>query len=722
MTTADQATPGNRLHGEASPYLRQHAHNPVDWYPWGPEAHERAIAEDKPILLSIGYSACHWCHVMERESFDDPDVAAVMNERFVNVKVDREERPDLDQIYQLVVQMLGRNGGWPLTVFLLPNREPFFGGTYFPPAPRFGMPSFRQVLDAVQDAWTERREELGRTATEIREEIAKITVDKVGAAGMSGDREGTTELPPDLLPQAAAQLLRRLDPERGGFGAAPKFPNTMSLDVLLRASSMAGPEASGDESQAGAFREGVRQALRGMRNGGLYDQLGGGFHRYSVDAAWAVPHFEKMLYDNALLARLYLDAWRLEGDPDDAATVRGTLAYLDREMRAPSGGFYATQDADSEGEEGRFFVWTPEQLREALGDDEDDAELAALWFGVHAEGNFEGGASVLSRGQTLRSLEARFPGTASDLGDRVEELRGRLFDAREERPKPFRDDKVLATWNGLAIGALAEAAGAFDDGELAREAVRALADVRERLFDPETDRLARYALGERVVGRGFLEDYADLAGAALDVYEATFAPDALDFGRRLVDAALEVFWDPEGGGFFHAPAGSDDLIVRGKDPFDQAVPSGTASICTALLRLHGLTDEARYLDRAETTLRGLGPRVLRIPSAFGALLGAMDRYLSGPTQVVLVGAADDPALAELAAVARRRYLPNRVLLRLDPEAPAGTPGAALLEGRRQEEGRATAYVCRNRSCSLPVTDPTSLAGLLDASPAALATD
>jgi len=709
---ADPAPPGasprteSRLAQEASPYLRQHAHNPVDWYPWGDEALERARSEDRPILLSIGYSACHWCHVMERESFDDPAVAEVMNERFVNVKVDREERPDLDQVYQLVVQMLGRSGGWPLTVFLLPDKTPFFGGTYFPPAPRYGMPSFRQVLDAVDEAWRERREELGQTAAEITEEIAKVTVEKVGVAeAAAAEGEGGLGLPADVVLQAADHLAGRLDPDHGGFGGAPKFPSTLSLDVLLRGARHA-PEA-----QSVRFRDGVRQAARAMRDGGLYDQLGGGFHRYSVDARWDVPHFEKMLYDNALLLRLWVELWRLSGDPDLEATIRETAGYLAREMRSPEGGFYATQDADSEGEEGRFFVWTPAELAEVLGD--EDARLAAAWFGVTDEGNFEGGASVLTRRQTLAAMAARFP-DVGDLGDRLAGIRRRLFDARERRPRPLRDEKVLGTWNGLVIGALAEAGGALDDPEILGLATAALDDVRERLWDEDRGELARYVLGDRVVGRGFLEDYADLAGAALDVYEATFDETARSWASALVGAALAGFWDGERGGFFQAPTGSGDLIVRGKDPFDQAVPSGPSAMCHALLRLHGLTDEPRYLERAETTLRALAPMVPRAPAAFGHLLGAFERALAGPTQVVLVGAADDPAVAALARAARRVHLPNRVLARLDPDAPEGAPGTSLLQGRRQAAGAgATAYVCQDRTCSVPVHEPEALRVLLD---------
>ncbi|MFW6052026.1 MAG: thioredoxin domain-containing protein [Myxococcota bacterium] len=691
MTPQDSGgeRPSNRLAREVSPYLRQHAHNPVDWHPWGEEALEEARQRDKPILLSIGYSACHWCHVMERESFEDEGIAALMNDLFVNIKVDREERPDLDQIYQMVVQLMGRSGGWPLTVFLTPELKPFFGGTYFPPRERYGMPGFPQVLQAVAQAYRDRRSEVERSAGELTDAIAKVT----SPMGDPGDP------PPDVLAQAAKRLLLHADRDHGGFGDAPKFPSSMGIDVLLRAWRRHGDE------EALAH---VRRSLDGMRAGGIYDQLGGGFHRYAVDAHWGVPHFEKMLYDNALLVRLYVDAWRATGEARYADTARETLAYVAREMRSAEGGFYSAQDADSEGEEGKFFVWYPEQLREVL--DPEEAEAAALRFGVAPGGNFEGGATVLHASRPLHAVAAQLGRDEAEVASLLDSARRKLFEAREQRVRPFRDEKVIASWNGLMIGAFAEAGAALGDEEHLRMAREGLAFVRSTLW--QEGGLRRIHKDGESKGRAFLGDYADVAGAALDVHEATLDPEALQFAKELVAAAIDRFWDAEAGGFFFAER-AGDLIVRAKDTLDNAVPSGASSICHALVRLHGLTGEADYLERAERTIRTLTPSALEQPMGFGHLIGAMDRYVHGPTHVVVVGDAADEGTQQLLAVARRAYVPNRALARVEPAAPADAGGpAALLEGRRQEGGRATAYVCRDRTCSLPVTSPDQLAELL----------
>ena len=679
---------GNRLENEVSPYLRQHAHNPVDWYPWGEEAIERARREDKPILLSIGYSACHWCHVMERESFDDEATAALMNERFVSVKVDREERPDLDQIYQLTVQLMGRSGGWPLTVFLTPELKPYFAGTYFPPVERYGMPSFQTVLRAVHQAYDERREEVEQSAEQITGAIAQVTSPR----GEKGDP------PRDFLEQAAQKLARRFDEVHGGFGDRPKFPNTMALEVLLRAHHRHGDEA--------ALAQVIR-ALEGMRDGGIWDQLGGGFHRYSTDERWLVPHFEKMLYDNALLARLYADAFRATGDARWADVARDTMKYVVREMRSKEGGFYSSQDADSEGEEGKFFVWTPEELAKLLT--ENEARAASLHFGVAPGGNFEHtGASVLHVSRPLATVGKQMELGEDEVRALVEAARTKLFAARESRPKPFRDEKIIASWNGLMIGAMADVGAALGDGELVALAADSLRFVREKLF-ASGSLLRIYKDGEARID-AFLEDHGDVASAALDVYEATMDGAALDFARALVDRAIERFWDAEDGGFFFAPADAKDLIVRAKDAYDNAVPSGTSSICHALLRLHALTGEERYLTHAEEQIRLLAEHAMEQPMGFGHLLGAIDRYVHGATQVLVVARAGDPEGEALLDAARRAYTPNRVLARVDPDAEDPGPAAALLEGQRMKDGRATAYVCRDRTCSAPITDPAALRG------------
>ncbi|HJL19043.1 MAG TPA: thioredoxin domain-containing protein [Sandaracinaceae bacterium LLY-WYZ-13_1] len=674
----------NRLADELSPYLQQHAHNPVDWYPWGPEALARARAEDKPILLSIGYSACHWCHVMERESFDDEATAALMNERFVSVKVDREERPDLDQIYQLVVQLMRRSGGWPLTVFLTPSRQPFFGGTYFPPTPRYGMPDFRTVLRSVHDAFRERRDEVERSAAQITAAIEEVTAARAEPA----------DPPKDVAVRCASKLAARFDEDHGGFGDRPKFPNTMLLDVMLRA------WRRGDEASLAR----VEKALAAMREGGIHDQLGGGFHRYGTDARWLVPHFEKMLYDNALLARLYLDGWRATGEARWAETVGETLRYVLREMRDESGLFYSTQDADSEGEEGKFFVWTPAELEARLGP--DDAAVAAKRFGVTPEGNFEGtGATVLHLNRSVDAVARALDRDVADVEAALARARRTLFEARETRPRPFRDEKILATWNGLMIRAFAEAGAALGEPGWVAVATEALDALRRVLFvDGSLRRVAKD--GEARID-AFLEDWADVANAALAVHRATLDPKALAFARELVDGALERFWDETEGGFFFAHRRADDLIVRAKDAHDAAVPSGTSSMAHALLLVHALTGEAPYLERAEQTLRRLCRPALEHPLGFGSLVCALDLLVHGATEVVVVAEADDPDAEALLDAAHRAYVPDLVLARVGPGSAAG-PGVGEAVAREQKDGRATAYVCEGRACGPPVTSPEAL--------------
>ncbi|MCC7542639.1 MAG: thioredoxin domain-containing protein [Deltaproteobacteria bacterium] len=688
MTAAER--PANRLATETSPYLLQHAHNPVDWYAWGPAALERSRAEDKPILLSIGYSACHWCHVMERESFEDDATARDMNELFVNIKVDREERPDLDQIYQLVVQVMGRSGGWPLTVFLTPEQKPFYAGTYFPPKERYGMPSFRTVLRAVHDAYRNKRPDIERSASSIVSAIVEVTTPTKGGGGV----------PNDVLDACMPKLVRRFDEEHGGFGTRPKFPNTMNLDLLLR---------HADRHRSDASLRRVRLALDAMRAGGIYDQLGFGFHRYSTDERWLVPHFEKMLYDNALLARLYLETWRKSGDERYASVVREIASYLEREMVSSGGAFFSTQDADSEGEEGKFFSWTPEQIEAVVGP--DDARIACACWGVAPGGNFEHGTSVLSVNRPAYAVAAQTGLTEPAVRETIERVRGRLFEAREARIKPFRDEKILGAWNGLAIGALADAGATLGTApDMLAMATRAMADVRARLF--VDGRLLRIAKDERVQGTAFLDDYAELAGASIDLYEATFDARHLDFARALADVALERFWDGERGGFFFAPDDGEKLLCRAKDVYDNAVPSGQSSMTHVLLRLHPLTGVERYRARAEQTLELMIDQAIENPLGFGHLLGAADRYVRGNVEIVLVGDAADPALHALARAARSVYVPNRVIAHVDPRAPRDE--VELLRGKTAKDGAATAYVCRDATCSAPVTDVEALRTLLTA--------
>ena len=671
----------NRLAHEASPYLLQHSNNPVDWYPWGPEALERARREDRPILLSIGYSACHWCHVMERESFEDEAIARAMNEGFVCIKVDREERPDLDQVYQLVVQLMGRSGGWPLTVFLTPEQKPFFGGTYFPPGDRYGMPGFPKVLQAVREAYVARRDEVDSTSADLAKAIAEVASGEARAA--------PGEVSAALVAGAVHKLVARFDDEHGGFGHKPKFPGTMSLDALLR---------GGEDDR-------VRKALDAMRAGGIWDHLGGGFHRYSTDERWLVPHFEKMLYDNALLLRLYADGWRALGDERYAQTARDIARYLLREMQSPlpeGGGFYATQDADSEGAEGRFFVWTPAQVDQACANDADAARAARRVWGITPEGNFEEtGATVLSLVQ---------PPASPAESDAVERARRAMFDAREQRPKPFRDEKVLASWNGLVIGALADAGAALDPAlvEAAEQAMRFVERVLVVAEGAERARVLRLAKDGVSKGQGFLDDHAYVADAALDLYEATGDPRWIELARRIGAAIVAHFHDARDDAFYFVPDDGEAILVRAKDPWDHAVPSGASVACHALLRLGALVDPALG-ELGTRAAEKLARAAAGNPAGMSYALGLADRLVRGTVDVVLVGsrtAADTRALAREVFRAR---IADRVVAWLDPDDERTRRACAVLAEGKKAGSTAVAYVCRGRTCSLPIGDPAELA-------------
>jgi uncharacterized protein YyaL (SSP411 family) len=676
----------NRLAREASPYLLQHADNPVDWYPWGPEALQVSRTLDRPILLSIGYSACHWCHVMERESFENEDTARLMNELFVCVKVDREERPDLDQVYQLVVQLMGRSGGWPLTVFLTPDQKPFFGGTYFPPVDRYGMPGFPRVLQAIAEAYRDRRGEVDEQSAELTKAIVEVTTGEArktsGASGASGEHG----LGPDLVARAVQKLASRFDDRHGGFGQKPKFPNTMSLDLLSRG-------GQGDR---------VVKALDAMRAGGIWDHLGGGFHRYSTDERWLVPHFEKMLYDNALLLRAYTDGWRATRDERHAQTVRAIAGYLAREMTAPGGAFYATQDADSEGEEGRFFVWTPAQVDEALASDPEAARVAKRVWGIEAHGNFEpSGATVLSQVQAPADAEKAA----------LERARRGLFDARELRPRPFRDEKILASWNGLAIGALADAGVALDEPALLQAAERAMAYLQEHLLSRDVHghaRVTRLAKDGTAKGQGFLDDHAYVADAALDLYEATGQARYVTLARSLADAILAHFHDAEGQGFFFTPDDGESLLVRAKDPHDHAVPSGASIASRVLLRLGTLVDEA-YESPAARAVELLAPAAADNPGAMSGTVCLADRLVRGSVDVVVVGPRASDATRALVREAFRAPLHDRVVAWVDPSDPESLAACAAIGRDKPARDRPVAYVCRGRTCSAPVSDPGELA-------------
>jgi len=653
----------NRLARETSPYLLQHRDNPVEWYPWGEEAFARAREEDRPLLLSVGYSACHWCHVMERESFEDPETAAYMNAHFVNVKVDREERPDVDALYMEAVQTISGQGGWPMTVFLDPEGVPFYGGTYFPPDEGRGMPSFRMVMEAVVDAFEGRRGEIAERAPRMRARLAAI--------GQIEPADGAPE--EALLEEAVASLLASADRERGGFGGAPKFPPALALELLL----------ARDE------REHVERTLDAMLAGGIYDQLGGGFSRYSVDAAWLVPHFEKMLYDNALLARVYLHSWQANGNERYRRVVEETLDWVLREMRGPEGGFYSALDADSEGEEGRFYVWTPEQIEEVLG---TGAAPIAAFYGVTERGNFEG-----------RSVLHLAGGAEAKLPEGLAEARRRLLAARSRRVRPGLDDKRLAAWNALMLGALAEAGTVLGRQDYL-DAARACAEfVWAEMRDADGNLLRSWKDG-RASLNAYLEDHAYLLEALLDLYETTFEPIWFERARALADAAIARFGDPERGGFFSTSEDHEALIARRKEIGDHPIPSGNSSAALGLLRLAALTGERSYAERAEGVLRLFADPALRHPESFAHLLRAVDFHLSPTKEVALIG--DDPT--ELARVVRSEHRPHLVLA----GGPEGSEIPALLRHRGALDGRPTAYVCEGFVCQAPVTDPRDLNDLL----------
>jgi hypothetical protein len=667
----------NRLAQETSPYLLQHRDNPVDWYPWGAEARERARELDRPILLSVGYSACHWCHVMERESFEDAETAAYMNEHFVNVKVDREERPDVDALYMEAVQAISGQGGWPMTVFCDPDGVPFYGGTYFPPDEGRGMPSFRMVMEAVLDAFENRRDELRERAPETRRRLAAI-----GAIEPAGEAPGE-----ELLAAAIATLGEAADIERGGFGGAPKFPPSAALELLL----------------ARGASEPVERTLDAMMAGGIHDQIGGGFARYSVDAGWLVPHFEKMLYDNAQLARAYLHGWQALGHERYRRVCERTLDWALAEMRGPEGGFYAALDADSEGEEGRFYVWTPAQIRAVLGD--EGAEPAIEFYGVTEAGNFEG-RSILHLAGGASAAEP--PGLA--------EARRALYEARAERVWPGLDDKRLTAWNALILAALAEAGAALGRVDYLDAARQCAAFVLDRLRAPafavcrdepdkqRTRRLLRtYKDGEGRLN-GYLEDHAFLLEALLTLYEATFEPRWFEQARALAETTIARFGDPERGGFYSTSDDHEELIARRKEIGDHPIPSGNSAAALGLLRLEALTGERAYGEWAEGVLRLFAKAAPRQPDAFAHLLRALDLRLAPAKEVALVG--DD--LAELAAVVRDGYRPHLVLA----GGPAGSETPPLLAGRTAVDGGPTAYVCERFACKAPVTNPQQLDALL----------
>ena len=676
----------NRLANETSPYLLQHKDNPVDWYPWGEEALRRAREEDRPILLSVGYSACHWCHVMERESFEDDETARMMNEHFVNIKVDREERPDIDSIYMAAVQAIIRHGGWPMTVFLTPDGSPFYGGTYFPPVPSRNMPSFQQLLLSIADAYENRRAEVLRSAGSIRDFLRAST----SAAMPEAEAAGT-----ELLDRAAASLLSQLDRRFGGFGTAPKFPQAMNLEVLLRHHHRTGDRSALD---------GVELTLRSMANGGIYDQLGGGFARYSVDAYWLVPHFEKMLYDNALLSRLYLETYQATGDAFYLRIAEETLDYVLRDMTSEEGGFFSAEDADSEGEEGKFYVWRPKELESVL--DPEEADLAARYWDVTERGNFEG-KSILHVPRPPEAVAEEFGFSSGELGERITRIRSKLFAAREGRIRPGRDEKILAAWNGLMLRSFALAARVTGREDYREAAVRNATFIVKKM--KEDGRIHRSYKDGRARFNGYLEDYAMVADGLVAVYEATFETRWLVEADALMGAVSELFWDEESRAYYDTPADHEELLTRPRDVYDSAAPSGTSVATEVLLRLSLFLDRSDYRQRAEDILGELAGGMEKVPGAFGRLLCALDFSTAEPREVAVVGnpgATDTRALLNTVYSA---YLPNKVVAGRDPDDDEAGGLIPLLEGRTAREGKPTAYVCGQYACQAPTTDPEELA-------------
>ncbi|MDL1911604.1 thioredoxin domain-containing protein [Chloroflexi bacterium CFX6] len=697
----------NQLINENSPYLLQHAHNPVDWHPWSEEALAKARAENKPIFLSIGYAACHWCHVMAHESFEDPETAALMNEHFVNLKVDREERPDLDAIYmQAAVAMTG-SGGWPLSVFLTPDLEPFYAGTYFPPTPRYNMPSFRDVLTGVARAWKEQPAEVFRVGSEVSNHLQKAF--RAGA----GSDPGFTQ---EHLDAAAKTLIASYDWGYGGWGTAPKFPQPMAIEFLLRRAT----RQEGGSEESPALKPSLH-ALRAMARGGMYDVVGGGFSRYSVDNFWRTPHFEKMLYDNAQLARTYLHAWQITGDPFFERIVAETLDFIAREMTHPDGGFYSSLDADSEGVEGKFYVWTLDEIREVLKDDSEFFEAA---YGIASPGNWEG-KTILQRALDDATLAARFRLDPETVPSKLTDCRARLLSVRNSRIRPGTDDKILASWNGLMLAAFAEASRVIarrSDGRVvAKRRIETI--VRNDEYYALAVRNAEFVLrelrpngklkhswrGGRTINEVFLEDYAASLLGLLELYQTDFDDRWFASAKELADEMIELFNDPEGG-FFDTPKDGEPLLLRPKDLQDSATPSGNALACEALLKLAEFTGEGKYRALAEKALRLVAGMATRYPTAFGRWLSAADFALGNVKQVAVVYEAGGEDASGLIRVIRSQYRPN-VVLAASPHPPSNDAPALLME-RPLKNGQATVYVCEGFVCRNPVTSIEELEELL----------
>jgi uncharacterized protein YyaL (SSP411 family) len=673
----------NRLANENSLYLLQHANNPVDWFPWGGEALEKAKKENKPIFLSIGYAACHWCHVMAHESFEDPAIAAFMNEHFVSIKVDREERPDLDNIYMTATQAMVGSGGWPMSVFLTPDRQPFYAGTYFPPVHRYNMPSFREVLQALADVWEHQQEKALESGQRVIDHIQSL----------KSVSQYELDLKQSHLDAATRILLDGYDWGYGGWGDAPKFPQPMAIEFLLRRYVIGNNEAL----------KPALHALDAMSRGGMYDVVGGGFSRYSTDNFWRIPHFEKMLYDNALLARAYLHAWQITKEPRYKSVVEETLNFVAREMTHPAGGFYSSLDADSEGEEGKFYIWTAREIKSVLGKEYDFFQTA---YGITEHGNWEG-KTVLQRTLDDASLAARFSLTPETVHAKLSECHSKLLTARTERTRPSTDDKVLTSWNGLMLATMAEVARAFDGTVLGNQyyilATRSGEFLLSSLY--KGGRLGRLWRENKTTDEVFLEDYAALILGLLELYQTDFKSRWYTSALELANEMLERFSDPNGD-FFDTPSDGEPLVIRPKDLQDNAIPSGNSMACEALLRLAAYTDQGSYRDSAEQALKTIGEAAIRYPTAFARWLSAADFALGNVKQIAVLGDAQGENFQTLINVIRNEYRPNTVTAASTFPPQKGAP--ALLQSRPLVDGKASAYVCEGFICKQPLTKPGDL--------------
>lgn len=697
--TTNQSRRKNHLANETSPYLLQHVHNPVDWYPWGEEALRRARTEAKPIFLSIGYSACHWCHVMERESFEDPDAARILNAGFVCIKVDREERPDLDEIYITAVQLMTGSGGWPLTVFLTPGLKPFFGGTYFPPQDGFGRPGLKKLAARIASAWSQNQEDIERSADEVAGMIRRSV-----ASGSSLP----DSLDAALLPHAAERLRTAYDSRWGGFGSAPKFPPSGAIGVLLRRYARTGDSTLLDMAT---------HTLDRMAYGGMYDQIGGGFHRYSTDERWLVPHFEKMLYDNALLARAYLEAWQVSHKDLYRRVAAETLDYVLREQTGPHGGFFSALDADSEGSEGKFYVWTPDEVEDALG--EEDGALFCEFYGVTEAGNFEG-RNIPNVTRDAADFAAAGGLDRKSLDERLLRCRLRLRARRDGRVRPPTDDKVITAWNGMMISALSRGYQALGETRFLEAARRAGDFVLKELYrDGKLLHTFRGTKpGKSGVGKipAYLDDYAEMANGLVDLYEATFELSWLEAADRLAQTVITDFYDVDNEGFFFSSNDHKDLLARTKPYFDGAVPSGNATAALALLRLSRLLDKPEYYDKGGAVLRSAADRMRAQPEGHANTLIAADFYLYPTTEIGIAGAAGDVSTKRMLDIVHGRFLPNKIVALVDPDSPdseAAQKRLPLLAGKSRLSGATTVYVCRDYSCDSPAVDEEALKKVLD---------